>query len=193
MPEKDDNPRDEVGYKKPPRNSQFQRGRSGNPSGRPKGALNLETILKRNLNAKVVINENGVRKKVTKLEAAMMQLANKSATGDSTATRQLLTVLSVAQCKLGKTSVVNGDPDPDPFGIRNAALCRRAARVVKKLFGLAEDEEGPILVLTEIQAEELVLKLRKIYGLPLNTDEAIKLANTGFGILDAEEDPKSTK
>jgi len=57
----------DVGYGKPPQNFRFKQGRSGNPRGRPKGTLNMATVLARTLREKVVIDENGKRKTVTKL------------------------------------------------------------------------------------------------------------------------------
>jgi Family of unknown function (DUF5681) len=92
MPDNDDHSQD-VGYAKPPAHTRFQKGVSGNPRGRPKGARNLATVLERTLKERVVINENGIRKTVTKLEAAIKQLANKAASGDLLAMR-LLTALA---------------------------------------------------------------------------------------------------
>jgi hypothetical protein len=52
----------------------------------------VATVLERTLREKVAINENGKRKTVTKLEAAIKQVANKAASGDLKAL-QLLTAL----------------------------------------------------------------------------------------------------
>jgi hypothetical protein len=82
-----------VGYGKPPMHSQFKHGQSGNPKGRPKGTLNLATVLAQTLRESVVINENGQRKTITKLEAATKQLTNKAASGDLTALRHLITLV----------------------------------------------------------------------------------------------------
>jgi hypothetical protein len=71
----------EVGFGKPPAHTRFAKGRSGNPRGRPKGSSNLATLLEQELNAPVPINENGQRKTVTKLHAAVKQLVNKAASG----------------------------------------------------------------------------------------------------------------
>ena len=79
-----------VGYGHPPQSTRFQKGRSGNPKGRPKGSLNVATVLTATLREKVVINENGQRKAVTKLEAALKQLVNKAASGDLRAVVQLV-------------------------------------------------------------------------------------------------------
>ena len=45
----------EVGYGKPPRHSQFVKGQSGNPRGRPAGAKNLKTLLNKALNELVIV------------------------------------------------------------------------------------------------------------------------------------------
>jgi Family of unknown function (DUF5681) len=71
-----------VGYSNPPKQTRFKVGQSGNPNGRPKGSLNMATVLARTLREKVIINENGKRKTVTKLEAAIKQVTNKAASGD---------------------------------------------------------------------------------------------------------------
>jgi len=82
-------PNSRVGYRSPPEATRFRKGVSGNPRGRPKGSLNVATVLTRTLRETVVINENGLRKTVTKLEAALKQLVNKAAAGDLRALRHL--------------------------------------------------------------------------------------------------------
>jgi hypothetical protein len=80
---------EKIGYRNPPQRTQFKKGHSGNPQGRPKGKRNLATVLEKTLHEKVVINENGRRKTITKLEAAVKQLVNKAASGDLRALQQL--------------------------------------------------------------------------------------------------------
>jgi hypothetical protein len=82
-----------VGYRKPPRHSQFLKGQSGNPRGRPPGAKNLKTLLNKALNELVVVTENGGRRKVSKREAIITQLVNCSAKGDFKAIQILLAML----------------------------------------------------------------------------------------------------
>lgn len=81
---------EEIGYGKPPKQTQFRKGMSGNPKGRPKGSRNVATVLARALREKVIVNENGRRRTMTKLDAAIAQLVNKSASGDLGAMRQLM-------------------------------------------------------------------------------------------------------
>ena len=78
-----DNKRDyEVGYAKPPRHTRFQKGRSGNPRGRPGGAKNLASLLNEALNEPVIVGENGRRRKIPKRQAIIKQLVNQSAQAD---------------------------------------------------------------------------------------------------------------
>ena len=83
----------EVGYGKPPRNTQFKKGQSGNPRGRPPGSKNLATLVSVALNEPVIVVENGGRKKITKREAIIKQLVNRSTKADWRAIKILLEIV----------------------------------------------------------------------------------------------------
>jgi Family of unknown function (DUF5681) len=83
----------EVGYGKPPRHSQFKRGQSGNPRGRPAGSKNLATLVNEALNEPVIVVENGGRRKISKREAIIKQLVNRSAKADWRAIKILLDIV----------------------------------------------------------------------------------------------------
>ena len=79
-----------VGYGKPPRHTRFEKGRSGNPKGRPSGAKNLSTLFIEALNETVIVAENGGRRKISKRQAIVKQIVNKAAKGDWRCTKLLL-------------------------------------------------------------------------------------------------------
>jgi hypothetical protein len=83
----------EVGYGRPPRGCGFKKGQSGNPRGRPPGSKNLTTLLNDTLNETVAITENGRRRKITKREAVIKQLVNKSASADARSLKILLDLM----------------------------------------------------------------------------------------------------
>jgi hypothetical protein len=88
-----------VGYGKPPADTRFKKGVSGNPKGRPKGSMNVAKVSMKAMREKVVINEHGQRKTVTKLEAAVKQVANKAASGDQRSTSLLIELARDAEAK----------------------------------------------------------------------------------------------
>jgi hypothetical protein len=82
-----------VGYGKPPRHTQFAKGQSGNPRGRPSGSKNLATLLNEALNEIVIVRENGGRKRISKRRAAFTQLVNEAAKGNWRALKLLVDIL----------------------------------------------------------------------------------------------------
>ncbi|MGO9144727.1 MAG: DUF5681 domain-containing protein [Desulfomonilia bacterium] len=87
----------DVGYGKPPQDTRFQPGQSGNAKGRPRGAKNLATIVNNAINEKVVVTENGKRRKKSKLEIAVTQLINKAVIGDQKALTQLIPLVQIIE------------------------------------------------------------------------------------------------
>jgi hypothetical protein len=77
----------EVGYGKPPKDTQFKKGSSGNPKGRPKKTLDFDHALLRESRVSVTINENGQRLRVSKHELVIKQMIHKAIGGSIPAAR----------------------------------------------------------------------------------------------------------
>jgi hypothetical protein len=73
----------EVGYKKPPKHTQWQKGYpSPNPSGRPKRQLTLADFVAQHMQTRVTVREGGKKKRLTKLELTAIKLVNDAVLGD---------------------------------------------------------------------------------------------------------------
>jgi hypothetical protein len=88
-----------VGYGRPPVETRFKKGVSGNPRGRPKGARNFASIVAATLGERVVVNENGRRKRITKLEAAFKQLVNRAAGGEARSIQMLIALVQAGEVR----------------------------------------------------------------------------------------------
>jgi hypothetical protein len=99
----DDTPPDEdyrVGYCRPPVSSMFRQGVSGNPRGRPKGVKSLAAVVAAALGERIAVTENGHRKRITKLEAAVKKLVNRAASGEARAMLLLLALVQASEARV---------------------------------------------------------------------------------------------
>jgi hypothetical protein len=108
-----------VGFGKTPRRTRFCKGQSGNPKGRPRGSKNLATMMEKVLKERVVISENGKRRRITKREALIKQLVNKAIAGDPRSIKLMLAELREIDDRLGT----------DEGGIPLAVIRRMMARL----------------------------------------------------------------
>jgi hypothetical protein len=82
-----------VGYGKPPSRTQFQKGHSGNPTGRPKGTKNLKTDLVEELQERILVREAGGEKQLSKQRALLKSLTAKAIKGDTRAANIVLSMM----------------------------------------------------------------------------------------------------
>ena len=86
-----------VGPGKPPLQTRFKKGQSGNPGGRRK--KQLPAWLADALDEPVFVTIDGERRQITKREAVVHQLVNKSTTADLRATKMLFDMMKEAEQK----------------------------------------------------------------------------------------------
>lgn len=104
-----------VGYRSPPKTTQFKKGESGNPKGRPKGSRSLQNILIEELKSSITIHENGRSKTVKKGEVIAKQMVNKAMAGDHKAANLVLGVSQQHEYQeaLNAPSVIEALPQED--------------------------------------------------------------------------------
>lgn len=83
----DDEP---IGYGRPPQSTRFRKGRSGNPSGRPKQTRTQLELLRRELAQRVTVTEGGRKRRLTKGELVTKQLVTRALKGEVPALRMMM-------------------------------------------------------------------------------------------------------
>ena len=80
----------DVGYGKPPKKTQFQKGQSGNPKGRPKyNNQDILDFIQRELNTSITLTDGS---RITKEQGLARQLTNKALRGDIQSQKLLFTL-----------------------------------------------------------------------------------------------------
>jgi hypothetical protein len=83
-----------VGYGRPPLESRFVKGRSGNLNGRPKGQKNLKTLVRQAMTAPISVREGSRKKRVPKLEAVVLRQMQAALKGSDRSAMALLRMAS---------------------------------------------------------------------------------------------------
>jgi len=113
-----------VGYRRPPIVTRFRPGQSGNPRGRPKGARSVSGVIAAALSERVAVTENGQRRHISKLEAAVKQLVNRAASGEIRATQLLLAFTQANESR-------PASQDEQRFSEDDAVVMKELARRLK--------------------------------------------------------------
>jgi hypothetical protein len=82
-----------VGYRRPPKASQFMAGKSGNPKGRPKGSRPVGAVLQDIIQQKIAVTENGKTRRIPALEVMLRRLVNDAMRSDPRAMKLLLALI----------------------------------------------------------------------------------------------------
>jgi hypothetical protein len=135
-------PNYKVGYARPPISTRFKKGQSGNPKGRPKGSLNLDSALERELNQRITVKEHGQTRTITKFEACIKQLVNKAASGDPKAIQFLINLLNLTSGSTGSDQALALSTDADQ-AVMATLLQRFAPQVPSTTPTSKEDPHEP--------------------------------------------------
>jgi uncharacterized protein DUF5681 len=107
----------EVGYKKPPKATQFKKGKSGNLKGRPKGSKSITALAEEVIWKLVKIRQDGQRKSVPMIQAMLMAFMAKATQGDIKAADLVFKIMERLQLLPPKSALAPASADkPASFG-----------------------------------------------------------------------------
>ena len=131
----------EIGYRRPPPSGRFKKGQSGNPKGRPKGSRNFLTLLVQELGQSIVVNENGKKKTITRMQAMVKRMVAGALQGEQKA---LLTLVEILR-RTGQFEETDvGDLLPGDYEtILDTYVAQRQMSATKKARTRASREDQP--------------------------------------------------
>ena len=97
----------EVGYRKPPKETQWKPGQSGNPNGRPKKIKEFDKLFERELSETLRFEEGGQMRILSKRELIIKTTVNTALKGDRGALKLVLGLMKSQQ------SIEGFEPDAE--------------------------------------------------------------------------------
>lgn len=116
-----------VGDKRPPREHQFVKGKSGNPRGRPKRAPSMDDLWLEEAARKIGVNTPKGTLRITRAEALIRRIMTRSLEGDMRAAKLSLMMLGAAQAN----SHSRDSNDPGDAVTDQETIARMLARFSK--------------------------------------------------------------
>lgn len=133
---------EKVGYRKPPKTTQFKKGESGNPRGRPKGSRNVGAVLRDVIDQKIQITENGKIRHLPALEVMLRRAFNDAMRSGPGAQKFFFSLID-RYADLNETAVV---PDIDEVLAEDRAILARYLEKVSETTSGSlerpEDDDG---------------------------------------------------
>lgn len=127
-----------VGYRRPPVATQFKKGQSGNPKGRPKGRTGVGKILWNALYRIIEVRESGRVRSMPKIQAVIEVNLNKALKGDHRAFAKVMDIIA----KLGVLEL-----PPNEKNLSDKIQADEAFQIIAKaldaaVYGDIEDESN---------------------------------------------------
>ena len=100
-----------AGYKNPPKHTQWKKGQSGNPAGKPKKSDSIKAKLNLLAGKEIVVIENGTQVLMTQDEAMLVAVFMKAMKGDMTAVKFVTENLSSDEVQVAHAPPLKITPD----------------------------------------------------------------------------------
>jgi hypothetical protein len=127
-----------VGYGRPPKATQFQSGRSGNPKGRPKGSRSVLAKLREVYTDKVSINDGQKRRRVSRIEALLLKQWQRGVQGNERATQAAIKNAEA----FGVLYEAAPETLPDKDNLTDKTLGRLSEGALMELLEIANEDEA---------------------------------------------------
>jgi hypothetical protein len=142
MAEDNDSP-EKVGYGKPPKQTRFQPGRSGNPKGRAPRGGNFDADLLAELREEYLVRDNGVDRKLTKQRALINTIVTAAIRGNMRAASTIFAFCArSSSAQIAPATEPAGDTEPtdlDQLEILEAFVERERQRHERQRRGQSDE------------------------------------------------------
>jgi hypothetical protein len=164
-----------VGYRRPPVDTRWKPGQSGNPKGRAKGRLNARTILDRVLNQVVPVRQGDKSVRMPLLQAMIYRHASQGEAGDARSASLILGALQ--RTGAWDEPQAEGSNEISKYGYQNGNVLGAPANMTSVSDVALENVDADLLSREEMTELSRLIELMDLGG------DVTALSVTDFGLF----------